>query len=47
MATASLQPYAVEARYGEGPFPLTADRTVIQEQIGALRSQLEQELVDG
>ena len=40
----SLQPYAVEARYEEGPFPLTADRSVILEQIGALRSELEQEL---
>jgi len=43
-ALLSLQPYAVEARYEEGPFPLTADRSVILEQIGALRSELEQEL---
>ena len=43
----SLQPYAVEARYEEGPFPLRDDRSLILEQIGALRSQLEQELVEG
>jgi HEPN domain-containing protein len=43
-ALLSLQPYAVEARYEEGPFPLTADRSVILEQIGALRSRLVEEL---
>ena len=43
-ALLSLQPYAVEARYEEGPFPLTADRTVILEQIQLLRSDLLQEL---
>lgn len=43
-ALLSLQPYAVEARYEEGPFPLTADRTVILEQIVAFRSWLEKEL---
>lgn len=43
-ALLSLQPYAVEARYEEGPFPLTADRTVILEQILAFRSRLEEEL---
>ena len=46
-ALLSLQPYAVEARYEEGPFPLTADRSVILEQIGALRSELERELAEG
>lgn len=43
-ALLSLQPYAVEARYEEGPFPLTADRTVILDQIQLLRSDLLQEL---
>lgn len=43
-ALLSLQPYAVEARYEEGPFPLRADRTVILDQIQLLRSDLLQEL---
>ena len=43
-ALLSLQPYAVEARYEEGPFPLTADCTVILDQILLLRSDLLQEL---
>jgi HEPN domain-containing protein len=40
----SLQPYAVEARYEEGPFPLSADRAVILARIVTLRDQLDQEL---
>lgn len=43
----SLQPCAVEARYEEGPFPLMADRTVILDQIEALRSLSDQELAEG
>lgn len=38
-----LQPYAVEARYEEGPFPLTADRSLILEQILVLRSDVVKE----
>ena len=40
----SLKPYAVEARYEEGPFPLSADRAVILARIVTLRDQLDQEL---
>ena len=40
----SLQPYAVEARYEEGPFPLSADRAVILARIVTLRDQLDQGL---
>ena len=43
-ALLSLQPYAVEARYEEGPFPLRDDRSLILEQILLLRSDLLQEL---
>lgn len=42
-ALLSLQPYAVEARYEEGPFPLTADRSLILEQILVLRSDVVKE----
>jgi HEPN domain-containing protein len=31
-ALLSLQPYAVEARYEEGPFPLRDDRSLIHDQ---------------
>ena len=39
-----LQPYAVEARYEEGPFPLSDSREEILGQINYLRKVLEQEL---
>ena len=38
------QPYAVEARYEEGPFPLKASRSEILESIDALRCDLETRL---
>jgi hypothetical protein len=34
-----LQPYAVEARYEEGPFPLAASREVILEAMEHLRDE--------
>jgi HEPN domain-containing protein len=39
-----LQPYAVEARYEAGPFPLPASRADILAQITALRRALEARL---
>lgn len=42
-ALLSLQPYAVEARYEEGPFPLRDDRSLILEQIMFLRSDVVKE----
>ena len=38
----SLQPYAVEARYEEGPFPLSYSRLMILDQIQLLRDELQQ-----
>jgi HEPN domain-containing protein len=35
----ALQPYAVEARYEEGPFPLAASREVILEAMEQLRDE--------
>ncbi|QPN70432.1 HEPN domain-containing protein [Synechococcus sp. CBW1108] len=42
-ALLSLQPYEVEARYEEGPFPLCDDRSLILEQIMFLRSDVVKE----
>ena len=41
-----LQPYAVEARYEEGPFPLSVDRAIILDRILVLRNHLAQELAE-
>ena len=38
-ALLALQPYAVEARYEEGPFPLPASRLEILAAIGRLRDE--------
>lgn len=35
----ALQPYAVEARYEEGPFPLLASREAILEALEQLRDE--------
>lgn len=35
----ALQPYAVEARYEEGPFPLSASREAILEAMDQLREE--------
>ena len=40
----SLQPYAVEARYEEGPFPLAASRSDILAAIDQLRAELMEEI---
>lgn len=41
-----LQPYAVEVRYEVGPFPLREDRSLILDQIMALRDEVLQEASD-
>jgi HEPN domain-containing protein len=43
----ALQPYAVEARYEEGPFPLSASREVILEAMGQLRAEALSHLGEG
>ena len=43
----ALQPYAVEARYEEGPFPLSASREAILRAIEQLRAEAVALLVEG
>lgn len=43
----ALQPYAVEARYEEGPFPLPAGRVAILEPIEGLRGDALLEIGEG
>lgn len=40
----ALQPYAVEARYEQGPFPLPADRSLLLDSLRELRAAVEQDL---
>ena len=42
----ALQPYAVEARYSAGPFPLPASKETVLEKIDQLRETVKNEIAD-